>query len=252
VPTAKELFFFDRFFDRGQKWYESQFAIHRSHRIALEVCHDYLFSESAIRRIAALYPESVLVVCLRNPLDRAVSAHRYMLRQGRTRAPFSEAVRTIPELLDHGLYGRWIQGVLEAFPREQLLVVDFERLRTNPRSTAEDFFAFLGVDSVELSPQQLQPARPASEARVQSVATAARQLANWLRRHRLERVLSPLKQSDLIEHVLFRRLQGSTAAAVTTPSDRAFAGERLRQDSALLDLLLGTQFTSTWWEMASR
>ena len=45
-----------------------------------------------------------------------------------------------------GEYGRLLQGYLDVFPREQLLVLFHEDLERDPAAVCERVFAFLGVD----------------------------------------------------------------------------------------------------------
>lgn len=52
MPPAKDLYFFDRYYDRGLGWYLGQFAGATSDQSVVgEVCQDYLFSSQAPLRI---------------------------------------------------------------------------------------------------------------------------------------------------------------------------------------------------------
>ena len=52
MPAAKDLYFFDRYYDRGRDWYLGQFAdATAKHQVVGEVCQDYLFEPLA--RIAS-------------------------------------------------------------------------------------------------------------------------------------------------------------------------------------------------------
>ena len=52
VPPAKEMFFFDRYFDRGVDWYARQYAdVGRHELVVADISHDYLFSSAAPVRI---------------------------------------------------------------------------------------------------------------------------------------------------------------------------------------------------------
>ena len=106
TAPAKELFYFDRFHQRGEDWYFGQFT---PAKVYLDCSHDYLFSAAAADRVRALRGvRKVGVVVLRDPLDRAVSAVSYLRWQGRTNLGFHDAVGQIEEILGHGDYGRWI------------------------------------------------------------------------------------------------------------------------------------------------
>jgi len=205
MATAKELFFFDRFYHRGWSWYERQFAhCRRGAAVVGEVSHDYLFSAQASERIHAMLPECRLMVCLREPVDRAFSSYLYMRRQGRTRQPFESALDAHRELIDHGLYGKHLETYLARFPREQIHVALFDDLRESPQEFAVALFGFLGIDS-GAAPMEHDavPARAASRPRYFRVAWAAKQMALTMRRVGMHQVVDTLKRQPMLERALF-------------------------------------------------
>lgn len=247
VPPSKDLFFFDRFYDRGIAWYGSRFALTDQTRVQLEICHDYLFSSQAAGRIRHHYPEARLLVCLRHPVDRAVSAYLYMRRQGRVRQDLSTAIRTVGELVDHGRYGAHLATYLRLFPRAQLHVLDFEALRSDAASFARSFFEAVGVEPREPPGHLLAPARAASRPRSTTMARTGKLIAEALRQHGHEQILARLKGSALIEWALFRRL-GVSERVRPTARDVAYLRAQLRDDTDLLDRQLGSRYLERWWD----
>jgi hypothetical protein len=68
LTEAKDLYFFDRYFDRGLSWYRNQFRrATPEHRVVGEVCQDYLFEPEAAKRIRDCLGEINLMVTLREP-----------------------------------------------------------------------------------------------------------------------------------------------------------------------------------------
>ncbi len=250
VPKAKDLFFFDRFYDRGVDWYESRFPTSEQARVRLEICHDYLFSAAAAHRIHHHYPGARLLVCLRHPVDRAVSSYHYMVRQGRVDSDFSTAIRKVDELIDHGRYGAHLSTYLSIFPREQLHVLDFDLLQADPQSFARSFFRSLGVTPEEPPPELLAPARAASRPRLASAAKAGKWLANVLRQYGHENLLSRLKDSRTIERALFRELRPGEKVR-PTQQDIAHMRGNLKRDAELLDHHLGTTYAQRWWSSSA-
>lgn len=247
VPTAKDLYFFDRYYSRGLEWYERQFPVHASTLVALEVCHDYLYSRAAAERIATHYPDALLTVSVRHPIERAVSAYHYMVRQGRLTVSFERALVEEPELLEHGRYGAHLEGYLTHFDASQVLVQDFAAIKHSGLAYANRLWRFLGVSEAAQLPQRATAAvRPASRARLPLLATCGRRVGSWLRDARGEVLVTRIKNSPLVERLLFRSLSTSER---TTPTerDRAFAEERIRSDATRLDELFGTTFERAWW-----
>jgi hypothetical protein len=112
-------------------------------------------------RIAETFPEAKLVAVLRDPVERARSAHRMMERRGRERRSFTEAVEQLlaPDALDRarsrpddtntyvvaGEYGRLLGAYLERFAREQLHVELSADLSHSPGEVVARVCEFLGV-----------------------------------------------------------------------------------------------------------
>lgn len=129
----------------------------------------YMDRRSAAPRIARLLPDSLHLIILRNPIDRAVSQYRYSRRHGRETLDFAEAVRAnrIVDLetvnttaqpfayLERGKYIVAIRRWLETFPRENVLVFLLDDLEEDPGGTCHRIFSFLGVDP-DVRPQALE------------------------------------------------------------------------------------------------
>jgi len=165
VPACKDLYFFDRFYDRGLPWYASFFADAPPTAKAVgELCHDYLFSVVVADRIAHDLPGVKLLTCLRDPIDRTHSHYLYMVRSGLTTRSFEEALDIYPELIDHSLYAKHLAPYFERFDRDHLHVLSFDRLRQDPLGFTAEVFAYLGLslDHIPQEPPVLMASRPRS------------------------------------------------------------------------------------------
>lgn len=135
----KELHFFDQpdAYARGIDWYESRFRTGPQTRAVGEFTPNYwrtvgtatptTFLGSA-ERVAAAYPDLQLVVCLRDPVDRAVSAYFHNIKAGRLDPSMSlgEAVRDRPGLRDFGLYATQLDAWLAHYPMDRFLFLVYE------------------------------------------------------------------------------------------------------------------------------
>ena len=104
LTPAKDLYYFDRYYDRGPEWYAAQFRDARGEEVVGEVCQDYLFHPEAAARIRETLGPVRVMVSLRDPVERAWSSYLYMRKHGIGPDTFAEALRTRPELLEHGRY----------------------------------------------------------------------------------------------------------------------------------------------------
>lgn len=199
VPAVKDLYFFDRYYERGLAWYCRYFEDAPADALAIgELSHDYLFSPLAADRIAADLPGVTLLTSLRDPVERSFSHYLYMIRSGRTRLSFEDALRTFPELVDNSLYGRHLAEYARRFSAQQLHVLMFEDLVADSRRFARAVFDALGLPFVE----DLDYARhvlPASRPRSFALARLAKLGAVAARDLGLAALVGRVKHSRLAQ-----------------------------------------------------
>nr|MBA3991862.1 N-deacetylase/N-sulfotransferase [Propionibacteriales bacterium] len=106
MTEAKDLYFFDRFFDRGTDWYASHFGQARpEHRVIGEVCQEYLSCPDAPARMhMVLGAEPRLMVTLRDPVARAFSGYLYMRKHNVFDGTFRQALETRSGMFDHSAH----------------------------------------------------------------------------------------------------------------------------------------------------
>jgi hypothetical protein len=245
MASGKGLYFFDNNYDRGVEWYLNHFASAAGKAICGEVSHSYLYSSLACRRIAELNPRMKLMVCLRNPVDRAFSAWLDGIKNQEFEWSFEQALEQVPSLIDRGKYGQYLQPYVEQFSREQIHVAVFDELGTDPQGFADKLFGFLNLDSFELALAMRRKMMPAGVPRSEVVARAAKRTSAWFKRLGLRALHGQLKRSRFVRNLLYRPLDDEDK-----PQIDAATACRLREifqaDVADLDALLGTSFQSLW------
>lgn len=107
-PTLRKgVHFFDTGYRHGLDWYRSHFPMHRTLRArwgrprvrVAESSPYYLFHPLAAERIARDLPDVRVVVILRDPVERAHSAHAHETARGFETEPFERAVELEPKRL---------------------------------------------------------------------------------------------------------------------------------------------------------
>lgn len=156
VAPQKEVYFFSRFWDNGLDWYRAQFRKAGNAAAVGEATPTYMYREEALSRMAEVVPDAKLVAILRDPVDRLYSDYWYMIPLGEKRS-FEEAVRQEMDdgvtilrrvgYLDAGRYLRYLRRVCEHFPRESLLVLLMDDLRSDPEATYSALCRHLGIDA---------------------------------------------------------------------------------------------------------
>ncbi|WP_182523393.1 sulfotransferase family protein [Nocardioides dongkuii] len=204
LTPAKDLYFFDRYYDRGLEWYAAQFRAARGEAVVGEVCQDYLFHPEAAARIHATLGPVKVMVCLRDPVDRAWSSYLYMRKHGIGPDTFAEALESRPELLEHGRYATGLDRFLERFPRHLVHVGVFDDLEADPQGFLDAVTDFLEIDPLPLEAKDLAARLPAARARSVRLAGAARRSADWVREHDGARLVGMVKRSPLVHRALYQ------------------------------------------------
>ena len=175
-PTvSKGIWYFDIHHARGQRWYRGHFPLAWPARRrtggrarTFESSGYYLFHPLAAERIGRELPGVHIVVMVRDPVERAYSAHRHEFVRGFETEDFETAIaleperlageedriRADPTYLSHhhrhhsylarGRYAPQIQRFIDAVGPEHVHIVDADRLFVDPGELTT-LFAGLGL-----------------------------------------------------------------------------------------------------------
>lgn len=91
-------------------------------------------------------PEMKFIYIVRNPLDRLVSHYVHMYERGYTKYSLSETYKKFPSLIYRGRYFTQIRPYIEKFGKEQVLILDFERLLRHKKQALNNVSEFLKID----------------------------------------------------------------------------------------------------------
>lgn len=196
VPSNKATFFFSDYYARGFAWYEAFFVKAHPESVTGEVCHDYLASPEALRRIRDYQPDMRLVCCLRNPYARALSAWRFFGRNGMDRPTLAAQDESDPSVFNHGFYATQLSVLYSIFPKEQVLIFFFEELSAAPETIAHRLFEFIGVNPDFLPPSLYKRVNVNAKPRSRVVARLVQYVHNqsWKHSHYLSNLIGRIKQ----------------------------------------------------------
>lgn len=203
VPVCKDIYFFDRYYNRGLDWYLSFFKEATTAHTAIgELSHHYLLSEEAAGRIQVHLPKVKLIVCLRHPVERAFSHYLFMIRSGRTQESFERVLQTYPEVLHHSFYAENLKAYQERFPASQIKILLFQHLQHDPIFFARELFEFLEIPFIPTLSYE-QRILAASQPRNFLLAKLAKQGASYARELGLTDWVGRFKYSALAK-LLYR------------------------------------------------
>lgn len=209
LAQPKETWFFDGpGYDRGLDYYFDEFFRHWQGQSSIgEVASSYLYVPYVAERLQCSAPDAKLIAILRDPVDRAFSDWWMLYSHGIEELEFEEAVddnlrrleagcdfdepsRWAEHLaairdsgrlryrtyLDYGYYVDQIERFLALYPADQLKVVLFEDLVTDPTACVRDIWKFLGLND-DLLLESTAPKNVAvpSQAMGRMIGVASRQ-----------------------------------------------------------------------------
>lgn len=143
--------------------YLSKFVDANKNQLIGEKSPSYLPSALAAERIAKHLPDVKIIALIRNPSERAYSGYLHGRRLGLipSERSFLEAIKNymtlksapFGDVISQGFYSTHLKPYFNHFPREQILVMEFEKMITAPRQTLEGLIEFLFPENLDVKNQ---------------------------------------------------------------------------------------------------
>jgi hypothetical protein len=159
------------------------------HEIAVGEIGIYLGSATACQNIRALLPQAKLIVCLRDPVDKAISTYMMHSRDGFVKKKPAKAFGPDDFYVQEGFYFEKLKRYFGNFPQEQLNVYLYDEFVSKPLTVVQRLFDFLEVDD-KFRPDMSVRYNVASYPRYPWLATVLARVRMWSKRQpfRSERV----------------------------------------------------------------
>ena len=175
----KGVHYFDLHYDQGMGWYRAHFPLRASAArierafgrspVAFESSPYYMHHPLAPSRIARDLPDVKLLVLVRDPVERAYSAHAHETARGFEHEPFERALALEPQRLEgeveriradpayrshalqhqayvtRGQYAEQLERLAALVGRERLLVLDSGDVFAEPAAAYDRVLGFLGL-----------------------------------------------------------------------------------------------------------
>jgi len=148
--SSDSIHYYSMQFHRGEEWYVAQFENKPAVSARVDMSTEYIRCPLTPTRIAHDAPDSLLIMCMRHPIERAFSHYWHEKKKRRFDFRFEEVLDNydlFANWVEPGLYGMHLERWLAEFSRDQLLVQEFSKLQENPASFLEEALQFIGVDS---------------------------------------------------------------------------------------------------------
>lgn len=195
--------------------YDRLFENLKSFNVVGEASSDYFYyHRNVIPRIKEKLGDVKIIICLRNPVERAFSSYNNLIRDSREKLSFIDGLKSenlrISNNWDwmwHYKKGSLYSDALEHFLNEfsNVKVVFFEDLKNKPNFVMKDIFSFLNVNvDVEIDVSTIYSTSGAPKSQIISMLTNRNNpLIFWMREVVLK--LLPRKYLEKIAENLFKK-----------------------------------------------
>ena len=171
LSHKKEIDFYWKNYQRGIDWYLAHFPTITDNPdfITGEATPNYLRFPQVAQRIKDTFPQTKIIILLRNPADRAISWHYHKYNSGLTSEDLATAIVTErerlttvseseiintgfynPDNIMSSLYIYKIKAWMETLGREQFLILKSEDFYEDPSIHMANVFDFLGLPNCPL------------------------------------------------------------------------------------------------------
>jgi hypothetical protein len=191
----------ERFNERGEDWFFERFS-RKNELVIGDVSVDYLFhAASAAAPLKSYMPRPRLVVSIRNPIDRFISSYYWLFRKclipnqsigslleklvDELNAPVGAASLVSGEereIMTRGFYDLQIMEYFKVFEPDQIQVVLYDDIKTNPEQVINRVYGFLGVN------EDFRPASLNAKPKQNSYSNWLLRLERWSDRPMVSRI----------------------------------------------------------------
>ncbi len=268
MAKVKEAEFFNHNYEKGPDWYDSQFPPKRNAAVG-EISNCYYTEPNIAQRILDYSPDFKIIVNIREPYSLLQSFHGFGIRRG-LELPALEDALDIPigklmgagyeyrkqkkqltdgdrvRLLEAVLISGFVKPFLDLFPRENLYLFVFERLKHDQETVIRELYEFLGVEKEFLPPVTTEIVNASIAPKSKYVARMATRVSYFLRRLGAYGLLSQLHQSRMIKKMFFSEAKKNTTRKV---DPRSVLDDETRKvlDQEIVDMIHLHPPLERWW-----
>lgn len=225
-------------YNKGLCWYKKHFPHQRDGKIIGEFTPKYFSYHEVPLRIKKSFPDAKLIVCLRNPVDRAFSQYNFIkyFKKKESR-PFMEVIQNEPEYIEKGLYYKQLKRYLEYFEMNRIHIIWFEDIRNKPGEVLKELYRFLGVDETFNPIHANKKINAAREARFRQIPVLMNAFTEILTRCGLLFIIKAIKKTGL--HAIVKKANARKIMIDPMPEEaRRFLRKKFTDDIAELEKLL--------------
>lgn len=227
---VKEVFFFDRDFERGLTHYASHFNLQPEHKLVMEISTTSFDHKEAPANLQSIFGSDVKLICpLRNPIIRSYSLYMHYKRYGLVQGDLFEAVKEIPGILESSYYAEHLERWMDLFGHDKITILLQENLEKNQDDYVRSVCDALSLDFMAPKDDDRQKFNVTTTTKNGFVAAAAQRGADFLRYHKLYWVINAAKDMGL-KKAIFGEEKPDAEKSDIPAAEKTFLIDRLGRE----------------------
>jgi hypothetical protein len=162
ISTKDTPFFIDdKLYSKGFSFLESIYSkYYENQKVIINGSAHTIYFEKALKRLSNYNPEAKIILVLRNPVERAISAYNFAVKRNLDDKDLlssideehlrlkSDDVQILSETtyIDHGRYFKQISMLRNYFKEENTLILFYKDVKHNPEQVIKETYSFLNLD----------------------------------------------------------------------------------------------------------
>lgn len=245
---VKEIFFFDRNFDRGYAFYKSHFVPNERHVIAMEITATSFDCPDAPRRVFETFGKDVRLICpLRHPVVRSYSLYLHYLRYGIVSGSLKEAVKQMPQILESSHYTAHLKRWYQYYEMNNITFMFQEELESDQAQFVKKVCLGLGIDFMPPEEEVQGRYNITTYSKFGPLARFAQHMADFLRRNRLYFVINLAKNLG-VKRIIFGKERPDANKKNIPIEEKIWLFDQLGDEVEKFEALVGYKI-SHWHEI---
>lgn len=186
---------------KGVEWYQTQFPKKNS-KIIGEFSTDYLYDKKAAQRLKKHFPNTKILVTLRDPVAKMYSYYWWYKNTDKTEnaRTFEIALQDNNEYINRSKYYPQLKRFYDNFKEEQIKVVLHNDIIKNPRHIVREVYEFLGIDRTYAPSLLDRKVNPSRKTRSKTL-TVLLDIAKYMRESKFNVVVNIFKELGIYQNL---------------------------------------------------
>lgn len=194
---VKETNYFDSNYSKGDSYYSTFFQCWRSDQLKGEVATTYFDNTKCLQRIKEHNADCKIIIIYRNPVERAISLFNHQKKKRSISGNIIDAASKYPSIIEGGRYSKWIPLWEKQFGKDQVKVLNYHQLQSDPQCYIDELLDFLGIERINLKDQDQTVVNKSSSPKYPLLAKYSTACVSYLRKRGLNKIIKAGKEVGL-------------------------------------------------------